>query len=320
MGTGNPPAETGHRISVIIPVKNEQEKIKKCLRGVFSQTVSPAEVIVVDGGSTDNTIESIGRFDVKLLSESYSTVGGARQTGLEAAAGEYIAYTDADCVPDPGWLEGLVKGLGEGIVGVGGSVVNMGNGTWEESISLALNTFLGGARSVQERVYPDRRFVLSISGCNCLYRKHDLERAGGFDTSLKVNEDTIINKKLRAYGSILYVPEAVVRHYQNRGLRQFARRMFSFGYGRGKNRLVDLQVVPPVLAAAAIALLPLYYPLSLAMLLLYMATVVLFTALVLSKSKKWIYCGSVPVAFVTEHACYAAGFWTGLASSLLRPK
>jgi glycosyltransferase involved in cell wall biosynthesis len=312
--------ETSCRISVIIPAKNEQENIKNCLEGVFSQTIPPAEVIIVDGGSTDDTIGSAGFFDVKIMSENHGTVGGARQTGLEAATGEYIAYTDADCVPDPAWLECLVKGLGEGIVGVGGSVVNMGEGTWGESISLALNTFLGGARSVQERVYADRRFVKSISGCNCLYRKRDLERVGGYDTGLKMNEDTIINRKLLACGKILYVPDAIVRHYQNRGLRQFAGRMFSFGYGRGQNRLVDLQVLPPILAVVAIALLPLYYPVSLAMFFLYMMAVILFTAVILSKSKKWIYLGSVPATFVLEHTCYAAGFWAGLASSLLRPK
>ncbi len=120
--------DTGYNITVIIPAKNEQHCIEKCLAGVFSQSLAPGEVIVVDGGSMDGTVEIAKRFPVTVLTDTNGTVGGARQTGFKAARGELIAYTDADCVPAPAWLENLARGLEDGVVAAGGSVMNMGAG------------------------------------------------------------------------------------------------------------------------------------------------------------------------------------------------
>ncbi len=64
------------KISVIIPVKNEAEKIERCLEAVFNQTIKPFEVIVVDGHSTDKTVERVRKFPVKPLYEDYHTRAG----------------------------------------------------------------------------------------------------------------------------------------------------------------------------------------------------------------------------------------------------
>jgi glycosyltransferase involved in cell wall biosynthesis len=303
--------DINYHISVIIPTKNEQRSIEKCLSGIFNQSICPSEVIIVDAGSTDKTIEIAKRFPVNVMTDSYGTVGGARQIGFKAATGKLIAYTDADCVPESTWLENLARGLEEGVVAVGGGVKNMGQGTWEDSMSLALNTFLGGARSVQERVFPDRRYVKSVSGCNSMYRKSDLEKVGGFDYDLRINEDTVVNKKLLALGKILYVPDAVVCHYQNRGVRQFTKRMFTFGYGRGVNRLVDLQILPPLLALVAITFLIFYYPVFLLMFGLYLSIILAYTFSIFLETKKFVYLLSVPAVYLLEHVFYSVGFWTG---------
>jgi glycosyltransferase involved in cell wall biosynthesis len=88
----------GDKISVIIPVRNEAEKIERCLEAVFNQTIKPFEVTVVDGHSRDRTVENAKKFSVKILYEDYGTVGGARQVGVENARGEFVAFTDADCI------------------------------------------------------------------------------------------------------------------------------------------------------------------------------------------------------------------------------
>lgn len=59
------------KISVIIPVKNEADKIERCFEAVFNQTIKPFEVIVVDGHSPDNTVENAKKFSVKILYEDY---------------------------------------------------------------------------------------------------------------------------------------------------------------------------------------------------------------------------------------------------------
>ncbi|RLI02227.1 hypothetical protein DRO38_04185 [Candidatus Bathyarchaeota archaeon] len=85
------------KISVIIPVRNEEEKIEQCLEAVFSQTLKPYEVIVVDGHSSDRTVERAKNFPVKVVYEDYHTRAGACQIGVENAEGEFVAFTDADC-------------------------------------------------------------------------------------------------------------------------------------------------------------------------------------------------------------------------------
>ena len=86
------------KISIIIPIKNEADKIEQCLEAVFNQTLNPLEVIVVDGHSTDKTVENARKFPVKVFYEDYHTRAGACQIGVENANGDFIAFTDADFV------------------------------------------------------------------------------------------------------------------------------------------------------------------------------------------------------------------------------
>ena len=157
-------------------VKDEEKCIKRCLDSIKDYV---DEIIVVDGHSTDNTVHIAKKFPVKFLQEDYGTVGGARQIGVKNARYEYIAFTDADCIPNKDWLENLLMEFSEGVVGVGGGIENIGNGLWEKSIAFALDSFLGSANSVQDRVFEKRRFVKSISGCNSCYRREDLINIGG---------------------------------------------------------------------------------------------------------------------------------------------
>lgn len=306
------------RVSVVVPVRNGAPQIARCLEGIFNQTLQPYEVIVVDGHSTDSTVEIAGTFPVTVVYEDYGTVGGARQVGVEHARGDYVAFTDADCIPRKDWLENLVCEFDDGIVGVGGGIKNVGNGLWEESIALALDTFLGSANSVQDRVLKEKQVVRSISGCNSIYRRKDIIAVGGFDVSLSINEDTELNSRLQQLGTLVYTPNAIVHHHQERGLEEFVRRMHFFGYGRGVNRLWDLQVVPPI-AAIGILLTAFVAPLAfVAMLALYGVIIGGYTLVLLARARKPEYLVSIPVVFVLEHASYTFGFWKGTIEAISR--
>ena len=74
-------------ISVVIPVKNEEDKIVQCIEAILNQTLKPYEIILVDGYSTDSTIENIKKYPVKIFYENYGTRGGARQVGIEKSEG-----------------------------------------------------------------------------------------------------------------------------------------------------------------------------------------------------------------------------------------
>lgn len=86
------------KFSIIIPNYNEEKYIERCLKSVFEQTIDSSnyEVIVIDDGSTDTSVEIIERYNVKLLKSNRLGAGGARNKGIDIANGEYIILLDAD--------------------------------------------------------------------------------------------------------------------------------------------------------------------------------------------------------------------------------
>jgi len=300
------------KISVVIPVKNGEEVIGKCLKAVLSQSIEPYEVIVVNGHSTDKTVEEAESFPVKIIYEGYSTVGGARQVGLVNASGEYVAFTDSDCSPERNWLENLIKEFKSDIVGVGSGIRNLGEGFWGESIAFITNTIVGSANSVQGRLFKEKRFVNSISGCNSMYRKETLRKIGGFNVALSINEDTELNRRLIKIGKLLYIPNAVVLHDQGRGLKDFAKRMYQFGCGRGRLRLWDLQCIPPLVALLLVLSLVFTHWMFVGVISFYILILMIMGFKFARQERDIRYLGSIPIVYVIEHFSYTIGFWRGL--------
>jgi glycosyltransferase involved in cell wall biosynthesis len=86
------------RFSVIIPTYNRKDFLLKCLETVFNQLHAPYEVILVDDGSTDGTIEALAIFgnDLKIIEQTNAGPGAARNRGAEVASGDYLAFLDSD--------------------------------------------------------------------------------------------------------------------------------------------------------------------------------------------------------------------------------
>lgn len=90
------------RFSIIVPVYNVEKYVKKCLESIVNQTYRDYEVIIVNDGSTDGSIRIVNQFieedpnRIRLINQQNKGLGGARNTGLENALGEYIVYLDSD--------------------------------------------------------------------------------------------------------------------------------------------------------------------------------------------------------------------------------
>jgi glycosyltransferase involved in cell wall biosynthesis len=299
-------------ISVVVPTKNAEGRISRCLNSILNQSYPPAEVVVVDGNSIDRTVELAQRYHVKICHEDYGTVGGARQTGLENTMGEFVAFTDDDTIPDGDWLKNLVKEFDANIVGVGGGVKYVGNNLWGKSAALCMNSVVGSGNSVQGRLFKEKKWVKSISGCNSMYRRKTLMEIGGFNVRLSVNEETELNKRMCKKGKLLYTPDAIVLHNQDRGLKDFAIRMHQFGYGRGKLRLWALPCVFPIaflllLLSLTVTIWALVIAASAyAVILIFMA----FKFAIWERQAKYLV--SIPIVYVVEHFSYSIGFWRGL--------
>lgn len=98
------------KISVVIPVYNEERLIGHCLDALHAQTVPPYEIVIVDNNSTDKTIEIAKQHTlVRVVNETQQGITYARTTGFNAASGEVIARLDADSIVKPDWIEKLTN-------------------------------------------------------------------------------------------------------------------------------------------------------------------------------------------------------------------
>ena len=115
------------RISVIIPCRNGAQTVAEAVRSAQAQTLTPAEVIVVDDVSTDDTAIVAERAGARVIrNAARRNAGGSRNAGIDAATGQVLAFLDADAVASPRWLELAVEVLnGDArIAGVGGRIMN----------------------------------------------------------------------------------------------------------------------------------------------------------------------------------------------------
>ncbi len=302
------------KISVVIPVRNEAEKIEQCLKAVFSQTYKLYEVIVVDGYSTDETVKIARKFPVKIFYENYHNRAGGCQIGVENAQGKYVAFTDADCIPDENWLVNLIKKFEDGIAGVGGRYEDVGSGLWTHSVNLTLKTFFSGAKSRLNK----KKFMksLSVCGANGMCRRKDIQKVGGFNVNLSGAEDLELSNRLGQVGKLLYAPDVFVLHNHNRGLKSFIKQTYRYGGWRRECRVWDLQIIPPIAIPLVFLSLIFIRWLFLSMLLLYLAIIIAMGIKFTIQEKSFKYLISIPVVYSIEHFFYIIGFW----KEIIRPR
>ena len=99
-------------VTVIVPIRNAESMVEECLDSIFR--ANPHEVIVVDGKSTDRTLEIVGRYSAKVLSDDGRGVPAARMMGIKAAGSDIVVLIDVDIVLPDGALEALYAEYTEG--------------------------------------------------------------------------------------------------------------------------------------------------------------------------------------------------------------
>ncbi len=299
-------------VSVIIPVLNAADRIEQCLKAVFAQTHLPREVILIDGHSTDATVAKAEKFPVTIIHQDYGWAGAARQLGVEKAQGEYVALTDADCIPPPDWLKGLLGEFQPGVVGVGGGIENTGEGLWLRSANDVMGTFLGGGNSAQGRRLKNRRREKDLNAFNSIYHKGELVAAGGFNIHLSGADEAELGRRLQKQGRLLYTPDVVVIHDHQRGLKSFARQMYRYGRWRRESRVWALPAIPPLLVPLLLLSLLLTRWLLPAVVALYLMATIASGLRFALKHKDWRYLFSIPVVYTTQHTLFTIGFWREL--------
>jgi glycosyltransferase involved in cell wall biosynthesis len=224
-------------VSVVATVLNEVADIDRLVTSLMAQTIAPAEVIIVDGGSTDGTWEHLQAAKTKhptltpirdetcRLSHSPGPISRGRNVAIAAASSDIVACVDAGCSYEPEWLERLTASIRSGgsEYALGGSCIDPEQRTiWD----VASAPFFGVKLSADAK-------TKSCTARSMAFRKELWQRVGGFPEHLLLGEDTVFDLKVRALVTPTFAECAKAfyrpHHSLRTALRQLARYSVSDG-------------------------------------------------------------------------------------------
>ena len=266
------PEPTRPSVSVVVCCFNGAATLGACLDALGRQSVRrDAEIVVVDDGSTDATVEIARRDGVVLVRhETNRGTSAARNTGIRASHAPVVAFTDADCVPDEKWLENLLRWYATpDVVGVGGGVgiarvetfvhryLADNNPLAPLELDLATNSSLAYRlalylkRMWSPEVRREARAVYAVPSANMSFRRDVLDAVGLLDERFTFGSDDehlCASVRARFPGSVLWFdPDAVVLHDYVGTLTDTVRRNAAYGRGHARYfRLDDAQRWPTV--------------------------------------------------------------------------
>lgn len=225
-------------VSIIIPTYNRPERLAACLEAI-TQLDYPAErfeVIVVDDGSPSPLDKIVAQFsNVKLFVQKNSGPAKARNRGAREASGDYLAFTDDDCRPTPGWLKELEAASRSlpSDTAIGGRTINALDSDPYAAASQLLVDYLYEYQ--QQRSTDDGRpNGAFFTSNNVLFRREMFLRIGGFSDKFRnaAGEDReLCNRWVAQGGTLEYAPAAVVLHYHSMDWSKYVKQHFTYGRG-----------------------------------------------------------------------------------------
>ncbi|ACJ75339.1 succinoglycan biosynthesis protein ExoA [Thermosipho africanus TCF52B] len=204
------------KVSIIIPARNEEKHIEKCLDSIIENDYPNKEIIVVDGKSEDKTREIIEKFEnVKIVDNEDKITPVALNLGIQEATGKYVMIAGAHTTYSKNYISSCVKRLEEDKCDVaGGYVVTLpgSNTLTSKAISKVLSHpfGVGGAKYRTKNVKEEYVDTVAYG----IYKKEAFEKVGLFAPELKRNQDIEMNLRLKRAGMrILLVPEAKAYYF-----------------------------------------------------------------------------------------------------------
>jgi glycosyltransferase involved in cell wall biosynthesis len=315
-------------ISVVVPAFNAGPTLPKCLSSLRGQTTPPDEIVVVDDGSTDGTVDVARSFGVGVVRQDHQGPAVARNNGAAHITGDILLYTDADCEPASDWVEQMVRPLGDpGVAGVKGAYR-----TRQREVVARLAQCEFEERYDRLARFPTIDFVDTYSAA---FRLDAFRAAGGFDAAFPEanNEDVDLSYRLaRAGHTLVFNRQAVVYHQHKADWQSYFRLKVRRGYWRmmvyrlhpGKavhdsytpqNLKAQIALLPlMVLLAIAGLALPRFWYASAACLALFCISGVSFARITWKRDPRllpWV----LPF-LVTRAAAFVVGIASGLAGAV----
>jgi len=176
-------------ISIIVPIFNSERWLGRCIESLISQTYKDIEIILINDGSTDNSLVICKEYSLKdnrivVIDKENGGVSSARNLGIKSAKGEYIQFVDSDDFIDPQMCEKLVEAIKNA------DMVLCGLKVWQEGRLLRephLKSEIVDYRQDISKYFELRK--INLGPCNKLYIREKITRL--FDESLALGEDTL---------------------------------------------------------------------------------------------------------------------------------
>jgi cellulose synthase/poly-beta-1,6-N-acetylglucosamine synthase-like glycosyltransferase len=211
------------KVSVIVATRNNEQTINDCLNAIFELNYpkDSLEVIVVDGCSTDATVEIAERYAVKVVSTPLNAPA-AYNHALKIISNEVVGFIDSDAKVEKEWLNRLITYMDDPqVAGVSGGIE-----TW--------NTENPWARSIgydlKNRYSRLKKYVVRVATMNLLLKKSVIEAVGGFDENLPSQYDTDLGFRITSRGyKVVYEPSAKCYHFHRPTVRGYFRQQLQYG-------------------------------------------------------------------------------------------
>jgi len=227
------PLAQSPKVSVVVACYNGARTLRPCLDSLVKLNYPDLEIILVDDGSTDATAQIAALYKkVRCVRQPHHGLSVARNTGIETATGEIVAFTDADCRADEDWLFYLVGDLlNSPFAGIGGPNFLPPE---DSPVAAAVMASPGGPAHVML----NDRVAEHIPGCNMAFYKWALEEIGGFDPLFeKAGDDVDVCWRLQQHSYRLgFSPAAFVWHYRRSTVGAYLKQQH--GYGQAEALLV----------------------------------------------------------------------------------
>ncbi len=236
------------KASIIIPMKNEENNIDSCLESILDNSFSRRnyEIICVDNGSTDRTVELAEKYATSIYCIPDKTISYLRNYGAQKAQGEYLAFVDADCVVGKAWLDAAsVYFDNEKIVCFGSTPEIPVDATWVEK-AFHLNSTM--KKDIQQ--------VEWLPSANIIVKKDVFWEIGGFNESLETCEDVDLCYRIDQKYKIISDKKIKAVHLRE---PKTIKELFRKELWRGKNNLNGLKEHGLKIKEIPSIVLPLYY-------------------------------------------------------------
>jgi glycosyltransferase involved in cell wall biosynthesis len=329
-------------VSVIVPCRNEQDFIRKCLESLYDNSLprETIEILVVDGGSTDNTQDVVRAFardheGIRLLTNPRRSVPCAMNLGIRQARGAVIVKADAHSIFAPDYLTRCLQYLDQfGADNVGGvlSIVPPDGSTMSAAIVEALTHPIGNGNAPHLNRHNRAPRFADTAAFGC-YRRGVFDHIGLYNEELDRSSDMDLNVRLRhAGGKILLVPDLVIEYVTHPGYGSFLVRNFNVGFWvmyalKFGGRALQLRHAAPlalllgaVAGFAVTSTFPAGRPLLEAAILTYVLLIGAVSVRLAIVRRKFALGLCVPLAFATRHLMYAFGSLCGVVSALASPR